>query len=153
VTDPRGQKVLEQVLKPDALGGADAEVKLNEKAATGSYTLSLTRAEMALTRHFRVEEYRVPNFEVKVEMPDNAPDATVEGRYLHGGAMPGRQVKWELTADPEAVRSAGVLGLHVRHRRQPRLHRRRRPDEARRQTGSSRCRWGCRPCRRGLHGG
>jgi uncharacterized protein YfaS (alpha-2-macroglobulin family) len=110
VTDPRGQKVIEKSLKPDALGGANFDVALNEKAATGSYTIALTRNGTALSRRFLVEEYRVPNFEVKTAL-DEKGVATIEGRYLHGGAMPGREAKWELNAEPEPFAPAGFSGF------------------------------------------
>ncbi len=115
VTDSRGQAVLDKKLPLDALGACDVEVKLNEKAAVGAYTVRLARDGRATTRSFQVQEYRVPTFEVKLSSPDSwssgqSARAVVEAKYFHGTAMAGRDLKWTLYGEPEAFTPAGFPG-------------------------------------------
>src|SRR5205085_12394577 len=66
VQDSRGQKVLEKTVALDLLGSADLEVPIKEGAPVGEYTVRVAQGERSAVRRFRVEEYRVPTFEVKV---------------------------------------------------------------------------------------
>ena len=115
ITDARGQAVLDKKLALDALGAADVDLKLNEKAAVGGYTLRLTRDGRATTRGFQVQEYRVPTFEVKVTSADTWTSgaqarAVVEAKYFHGTPMAGRALKWTLWGEPEAFAPAAFPG-------------------------------------------
>jgi alpha-2-macroglobulin len=115
VTDSRGQTVLDKKLDTDALGGADVDVKLNEKAAVGGYTVRLTRDGRATTRSFQVQEYRVPTFEVKVTSTESwtagqQAQAVVTAKYFHGTPMSGRALKWTLYGEPETFAPAAFPG-------------------------------------------
>lgn len=115
VTDSRGQAVLEKKLQLDALGGGDLDLKLNEKAAVGAYTVRLTRDGRATTRGFQVQEYRVPTFEVKLSSAESWTSgqparAVVEAKYFHGTAMAGRDLKWTLYGEPETFAPAAFAG-------------------------------------------
>jgi uncharacterized protein YfaS (alpha-2-macroglobulin family) len=113
VMDPRGQGVLDTTLTLDTFGAADVDLKLKAGAAVGEYSLRLTRGERAVGHTFRVEEYRVPTFEVKVssaekEWPLGADvEAVVEARYLHGGELSGREVRYQVWKAREPFAPAG----------------------------------------------
>jgi uncharacterized protein YfaS (alpha-2-macroglobulin family) len=113
VQDPRGQGVLDTQLTLDAFGTADVDLKLKAGAAVGEYSLRLTHGERAVGHTFRVEEYRVPTFEVKVssaqkEWPLGADvEAVVEARYLHGGELSGREVRYQVWRAREPFAPAG----------------------------------------------
>lgn len=115
ITDSRGQAVMDKKLEIDSLGGGDVDLKLNEKAAVGGYTMRLTRDGRATTRSFQVQEYRVPTFEVKVTGADawknGAPArAVVDAKYFHGTPMAGRELKWTVYGEPEAFAPAAFPG-------------------------------------------
>ncbi len=113
VQDPRGQGVLDTTLTLDTFGTADVDLKLKTGAAVGEYSLRLTQGERAVGHTFRVEEYRVPTFEVKVssaqkEWPLGADvEAVVEARYLHGGELSGREVRYQVWKAREPFAPAG----------------------------------------------
>ncbi|MGQ0507170.1 MAG: alpha-2-macroglobulin family protein, partial [Myxococcaceae bacterium] len=116
VTDPKGQRVLEQKLRADRVGGAAFDMKLAEKATVGPYSVQVTQAGRSTSYSFRVEEYRVPTFEVKVEAPaqwtlGTEIAATLNGRYFHGGPMAGRAVKWSLYREGETFSPSGFNGF------------------------------------------
>jgi len=102
VQDPRGQGVLDTELTLDTFGAADVDLKLKVGAAVGEYSLRLTHGGRAVGHTFRVEEYRVPTFEVKVAsaekewLPGTDVEAVVEARYLHGGELSGREVRYQV---------------------------------------------------------
>ncbi len=115
ITDARGQAVLDKNLELDALGGGDVDLKLNEKAAVGGYTIRLTRDGRATTRSFQVQEYRVPTFEVKVSSAESwtageQARAVVDAKYFHGTPMAGRELKWTLYGEPETFAPVAFPG-------------------------------------------
>lgn len=115
VTDARGQAVLDTKLDVDALGGGNGDLKLNEKASVGAYTVRLTRDGRSTTRSFQVQEYRVPTFEVKVNAAErwlnaSATTAVVDAKYFHGTPLAGRELKWTLYGEPERFEPAGFPG-------------------------------------------
>ena len=117
ITDSRGQTVLDKKLEADALGGADTDLKLNEKAAVGGYVMRLTKNGRETTRSFQVQEYRVPTFEVKVttgtESWTNGKHAVavVDAKYFHGTPMAGRELEWTLYGEPETFQPANFPGF------------------------------------------
>lgn len=106
INDPRGQQVLNKKLALDDFNAASVELTLKEQASVGQYSISVTAGTHSTTRSFSVEEYRVPTFQVHVESEDeqweiNKPvTATIEAKYLHGGTLDGREVKWMVTRIP-----------------------------------------------------
>lgn len=113
VRDPRGKPLLTRTLPLDAGLGASFDLPLSRAAPVGRYSLRLTRGEASLERSFRVEEYRVPHFEVKVE-PEAAPwqvgqsaTALIRARYLHGGHLAGRALRYVLSRTPEPFAPTG----------------------------------------------
>lgn len=115
VTDARGQTLVDKKLEVDALGGANYDLTLGEKAAVGAYTVRLTRDGRATTRSFQVQEYRVPTFEVKassVEAWQHRQEvvAVVDAKYFHGAPLAGREVKWTLYGEPDTFAPSAYPG-------------------------------------------
>ena len=115
VRDPRGQEVAKKRLKLDAFGAADLDVRIKEGAPVGAYVLSAKQGDRVAVRSFRVEEYRVPTFAVEVHGTSpwkrGVPaTAVITGKYLHGGTLDGRQVRWQLSREPQAFSVAALPG-------------------------------------------
>ncbi|MCC7073373.1 MAG: Ig-like domain-containing protein [Deltaproteobacteria bacterium] len=109
VTDPRGQAALDKQLTLDELGTAHHQLALKEGAEVGEWSARVTLGARSASTTFRVEEFRVPTFQVKLAIPDAgnvwAPGKTASARvsasYLHGGGLSGRPVKVRVTRAPE----------------------------------------------------
>jgi uncharacterized protein YfaS (alpha-2-macroglobulin family) len=91
----RGEEVMKlQNLKTDALGAVECEVVIPKDAVLGSWSAAYQIGDrIAASVSLRVEEYRKPEYEVKVEAPD-APvklgdkfTATVKATYFHGAPV------------------------------------------------------------------
>ena len=100
LVDARGRTVAEPEVRLDGLGVGAVEIPLKETAATGTYTLRFDHAGEIALRSLLVEEYRVPTFQVGVSAPKaewrpgQTVQADIQARYLHGGALAGRSVKY-----------------------------------------------------------
>ena len=66
---PTGEKIHEAKLAADEFGGVSGEFTLGPEAALGSCYLSLTCDGVSGAGQFRVEEYKKPEFEVTLQMP------------------------------------------------------------------------------------
>ncbi len=66
IVDPRNQKVMNKLFKADIFGGINGDLVLPEKATLGVYTIRVDGLGFC---SFRVEEYKKPEFEVKVNVP------------------------------------------------------------------------------------
>ena len=115
VRDPRGQEVAKKRLKLDAFGATDLDVRIKEGAPVGAYVLSAKQGDRVAVRNFRVEEYRVPTFAVEVRGTSTwkrgvPATAVITGKYLHGGTLDGRQVRWQLSREPQAFSVAALPG-------------------------------------------
>ena len=113
VNDPKNEKVYENKFTADEFGGFDGEIpadKLGKDATLGTYQLFLPGdkntdlAGHALSGggNFRLEEYKKPEFEVKVDAPD-APvmlgekvSAKVTAKYYFGGAVTEGKAKYRV---------------------------------------------------------
>jgi alpha-2-macroglobulin len=99
IQDPQGEKVFETTLKTDRFGGFSGEWPLADRAKLGVY-------QVYITNHgggsFRVEEYKKPEFEVKIEAPDKPVklgdriSAKVRANYYFGGAVTQGTVKYKV---------------------------------------------------------
>jgi uncharacterized protein YfaS (alpha-2-macroglobulin family) len=116
VRDPRGQQVARKDLTLDAFGAADLDVRIKEGAPVGEYVVRAQQQGRVAVRHFRVEEYRVPTFAVEVGSPSPwkrglPATAVITGKYLHGGTLDGRQVRWQISREPHALAVAALPGF------------------------------------------
>jgi alpha-2-macroglobulin len=105
-TVDRGRVVL------DVPGQTKGDYAIPPGAPLGSYNLTLFPTEDASGRscgntYFRVEEYRLPRFEARLESPSrpaiSGSRTEVTGRfaYLNGGPLAGAPVKWTITRTPD----------------------------------------------------
>ena len=67
--NPKNEQVYSKTLTADAYGGMAGEFQLPADAALGVYRISHNRSSVYGGQTFRVEEYKKPEFEVKVEAP------------------------------------------------------------------------------------
>jgi len=100
ILDGRNEVIFQKDgLVADGYGGITFDLDLKEEAALGIYNISV-RGEVPNTNStFRVEEYKKPEYEVKVEAPDEpvalgeAFEATVSANYYHGAPVTEATVK------------------------------------------------------------
>ena len=105
LTGPRKDKLSEQELTTDAHGALQGSITLAEHAALGDYKIEIAyegRRPLTETLHFRVEEYKKPEFAVHIE-PPTAPvlqgediEFTIRADYYFGGAVKGAKVRYSV---------------------------------------------------------
>ncbi|BCU75781.1 MG2 domain-containing protein [Luteolibacter sp. LG18] len=110
-TNGRGEESIKlENLKTDALGAVEVETVLPKDAVLGQWNARFdipNQNEGSATIAFRVEEYRKPEYEVKVEAPAEPVrlgekfTATVKANYFHGA--PVRNATVEITVNREAM--------------------------------------------------
>ncbi|MFT5127419.1 MAG: hypothetical protein ACI8W8_001022 [Rhodothermales bacterium] len=114
IRNPKNEKVVEKTVTLDAYGGFDGVHTLAEDATLGVYRVALQRidrkdAHPNLRCSFRVEEYKKPEFEVKVEAPEKPVQlgetitATVKADYYFGGAVSKATVKYKVMRTPHTT--------------------------------------------------
>ncbi len=112
VSDPTGNVIHTLALRTDSSGGVAGDYVLNPEAALGAYAIGITPKEAHYAESlasFRVEMYKKPDFEVKVEPGDKVvrPGASVRvrvsARYYFGGAVRGGHVRYQVFNENEAL--------------------------------------------------
>lgn len=100
IRDGRNELILEKNgLGADAFGGIEFDLDLKEEAALGIYNVSVTGGVPHTYFTFRVEEYKKPEYEVKVDAPAEPValgetfEATVSANYYHGAPVTEATVK------------------------------------------------------------
>jgi uncharacterized protein YfaS (alpha-2-macroglobulin family) len=99
VNNPRGDKMLEQTFTADDFGGLNGELALDKEATLGTYSLQILNMGGG---SFRVEEYKKPEFEVKVDAPTEPVQlgdriaATVKCNYYFGAPVTSAKVKYKV---------------------------------------------------------
>lgn len=101
ITDPKGNRVGQTFTGlVDEYGGVPFEVELEKAATLGSYHVSLSvNSNHVGSLQFRVEEFKKPEYEVKVEAPEDGVilgekfEATVKATYYHGAPVTKAKVK------------------------------------------------------------
>ena len=105
ITDPKGEKVHEKTYKADDWGAAEDVLKLGDEATLGSYQINIAcNGDQGphSSHSFRVEEYKKPEFEVKVSAPDkpvalgDAFEFTIKADYYFGGPVKEGKVKYKV---------------------------------------------------------
>ncbi len=111
--DSRGNEVTKGTLQVNALGGFDTAFKLPATMNLGHTNLTLTADGLSqsvpgqATNHsFQVQEFRRPEYEVKV-MAGTGPHfirgyaiATASANYYAGGVLSNAETNWQVTATP-----------------------------------------------------
>ena len=111
INDPKGEKVLEKKFTADEFGGFDSEITLDKTATLGVYQISLPYDQNPIFKNrgysgggsFRLEEYKKPEFEVKVEAPaepvmlGEKVNAKVTAKYYFGAPVTEGKAKYKVT--------------------------------------------------------
>ena len=106
IRDPRGQQAAKQTLEVDGFGNATFDLKTKEASAVGEYLAQVSIGAYLATHSFRVEESRVPSFQVSVSTEQETwkrgedAEAVISAKYLHGGKLGGRELKWHVLRQP-----------------------------------------------------
>jgi len=103
INNPKGEKLLEKNVKLDEFGGAAGELKLEDEAKLGMYSIQIRQGNRYYGGgRFRVEEYKKPEFEVKIEAPTEPValgekiTATIEAKYYFGAPVTDAKVKYKI---------------------------------------------------------
>ena len=102
INNPKGEKIYEKNLKADEFGGLADKITLPEGATLGSYRIHLHQGGQHGGNTFRVEEYKKPEFEVKIEAPGEPVmlgekiKAKVKANYLFGAPVQNATVKYKV---------------------------------------------------------
>ncbi|MBY0228600.1 MAG: hypothetical protein K2W96_04900, partial [Gemmataceae bacterium] len=97
IRNPKDEKVYEKALTADDHAGLLGSWKLPRDATLGAYSIQV--GHHGHVGSFRVEEYKKPEFEVKVEAPKEPVklgdkiDATVQAKYYFGAPVTNAKVK------------------------------------------------------------
>ncbi len=109
IVDPQGAKLDEQDVELSEFGSAFGELALNAKMPLGEYRVDFEEPARSITlgsaAFFRLEEYKLPEFEVKVETPEengkkklyrlgDVVEAEIAAEYYSGGAVADAQVEF-----------------------------------------------------------
>jgi uncharacterized protein YfaS (alpha-2-macroglobulin family) len=104
VTDPKGDNKLNSAIRLDDFGGNSGEWTIPADAVLGQYQI---HSEFGGSLMFRVEEYKKPDFEVKVETPD-APIAlgdtvqlAISANYYFGAPVTEAEVHLRVLRTPQ----------------------------------------------------
>src|SRR5262249_13081352 len=90
INNPKNEKVYDKAMKADEFGGIAGELELPKDATLGTYGIAVFRPaphNWVGNSSFRVEEYKKPEFEVKVEAPKEPVqlgetiNASIEAKY------------------------------------------------------------------------
>lgn len=119
--DARGNEVAKGEAPVDALGGFDLKARLPDAMNTGDATFRFAlRSGTGLDRfegtwQVPVQEFRRPEFEVAASVASPGPHllgthatAQVGASYYAGGALPGAEARWTVTASPTAYSPPGL---------------------------------------------
>jgi uncharacterized protein YfaS (alpha-2-macroglobulin family) len=100
VQDPDGNAIVRRKLTVSAMGTIKGEFDIPSTAALGYYYLQARSGETYMSGGFHVEEYRKPEYEVRVALEQRrviqgeAAAATIEARYYYGEPVAGGKVAW-----------------------------------------------------------
>ncbi len=99
INNPKGEKVLEKSFTTDEYGGLDGEYMLPRDATLGIYYIHIVGWGGG---NFRVEEYKKPEFEVKIDAPEEPVmlgekiTATITAKYYFGAPVVNAKVKYKV---------------------------------------------------------
>jgi uncharacterized protein YfaS (alpha-2-macroglobulin family) len=100
VTDGDGATIYEQELPLSSRGTFSGELDLPEESPLGSYTVNASVGDSSATGYFTVEEYKKPEYKVKVTTPQGYVRAgertrfTVSANYFFGSPVTKASVKY-----------------------------------------------------------
>jgi uncharacterized protein YfaS (alpha-2-macroglobulin family) len=100
VQDPEGKQILRRTLPVSSMGTVHGDFDLSGSAALGYYGVEIHAGEATMSGGFQVEEYKKPEYEVKVTtekkryLQGDSIRATIEARYYYGEPVANAQVKY-----------------------------------------------------------
>lgn len=100
IQNPEGERVLQRNVALNEMGSAAAEYAVPAAAALGYYSVSVRAGERAVSGGFHVEEYRKPDYEVRVTpgvgrmVMGGEAVAQVRARYYYGEPVAGAKLTW-----------------------------------------------------------
>ena len=109
ITDPRGQKVASGVAKLSAFGSFWADLPLTADMPLGVYHINFKSKDQHRggAQLFRLEEYKLPEFVVKVSTPEGTQyrtgetiEATIDASYYFGGPVANATVEVVVEQSP-----------------------------------------------------
>ncbi|HEV2766050.1 MAG TPA: MG2 domain-containing protein, partial [Pyrinomonadaceae bacterium] len=115
VTDPRGALVKEGEARLNAFGSAWGEIELTEAMPLGEYNVAFNTADnqthVGSARLFRLEEYKLPEFKVSVQTPEEGGrrkafrvgekvEVKIQADYYFGGPVAGGTVEVVVRQNP-----------------------------------------------------
>ncbi|HEY4355733.1 MAG TPA: MG2 domain-containing protein [Acidobacteriaceae bacterium] len=110
VTDEANKTVYDKRLSISAMGTVQGSLDLPADAALGSYSINITvgdgDAHINEYSSFRVEEYRKPEYQVRVSaakqrvLQGQSNQATIEARYFFGEPVASAKVKYNIYQSP-----------------------------------------------------
>lgn len=111
ITSPRGEKVASGKLTLNAFGSAWGELPLTASMPLGQYTIAFRTSDrnVGYAQLFRLEEYKLPEFAVKVSTPEamryrtgDVVEASIQADYYFGGPVANANVEVVITQTPYA---------------------------------------------------
>ena len=107
ISDPKRNKIFNEVLEADEFGAVAAKITVGEEPPLGAYSVRYYHGRRRIGTHqFRIEEYKLPEFEVSVDGGDDQKragdpiEATIHGEYYFGGGVPGAKVAYRVFRKP-----------------------------------------------------
>lgn len=103
IDNPMGDAVYEKTLATDANGGVEDMISLDGSAVLGAYHLSAYCRDGSSSSVFRLEEYKVPEFEVSVVTPEETTKlgdtvkAVISAKYYFGAPVTSAKVSYRIT--------------------------------------------------------
>lgn len=101
INDAKGTQIMEQTIKTDEFGALTVDLGLGEEPPLGVYNIFIEYSgQMIGNGHFRVEEYKKPEFEVEVsggnvKVGDPA-TIKIHAEYYFGGGVPNSKVAYRI---------------------------------------------------------
>ncbi|MDI6775121.1 MAG: alpha-2-macroglobulin family protein [Verrucomicrobiota bacterium] len=103
INNAKNEKIFEKTFKTDAYAGLDGEFTLPKDAALGVYYAHVMQGDGRWGDiNFRVEEYKKPEFEVKVEAPEEPVmlgekiTAQIKAKYYFGAPVTKAKIKYKV---------------------------------------------------------
>ncbi|MDX1564565.1 MAG: MG2 domain-containing protein, partial [Phycisphaeraceae bacterium] len=103
IRDPKGKTIFQKGLRADEYGGVAGRVELPGEATLGVYRVMVSGpVRKRSAGHFRVEEYKKPEFEVTVEAPSEPVmlgekiTGSIQAKYYFGSPVTQATVKYKI---------------------------------------------------------
>ncbi|MDC0720403.1 Ig-like domain-containing alpha-2-macroglobulin family protein [Nannocystis bainbridge] len=112
--DPRGSEVLKGEVPVNAAGGFELTLALPGNINTGPAPLHIEVGGRTHYHNLKVEEFRRPEYEVKVEaspgphLVGTSAELTLSANYFSGGGLAGAEVDWRVRSEPASFSPPGL---------------------------------------------